>query len=1553
MPIPRPTKDRTTISLSQKRIVAALFLVAIISMQAFSVFVLNALGTLHKKQLQALSNIQADVTSAHLTLENILGENRVEDPGLVEKQLDRAVEQARLLTMSGEEHPLTRHHGSAEVAKAQREIGTQLDALRLLGRRRLLAAATREVRVSLASQYDNTFSRLIDTTKAMENIFWQCREQNRAFLQEIQIGMIVASVALALLTVLVFHRYDMARKHIMETMSEKKEWEQFISQFSRFCRDTAAMEPVYQMVTSWLAEHFGIGRVSVWMFREDGAKLWCCCLYELADKQFSQGQTLSSVQFPNYTASLKHDTPIVAEDARVHPITKEFTENYLVPLDIHSMLDIPLKQEGEIIGVLCLEAQGKTRQWAPAEIDFCVGVAAQLSIAFSRIKERELREKAQADHATRLEEEVRARTRELEAANRTLRENEARLQLTFNKAPFGAALIGVTGDILTANEAFCQLIGYSEEELRSRPFADLIHPETREVCREHLAKILAGDPGVSGADKKYLRKDGEFFWGRTTIRLVRDENGEPLYFLPTVEDVSERRLYEEQLKRLYKAIEQSPLSIVITDPEGNIEYANPFFSAVTGYTLAEVIGQKPRALKSGVHDEAFYRDLWQTISAGETWQGEICNRKKDGALFWEHVIIAPVIANDGAVVSYIAVKEDISERKKLTDALRERTEMLASIASAALSAIIMMDSDGGITFWNKAAEQIFGWTRAEALGRDLHRLIAPSAYQKGFLENFARFRLGGEGTIIGNQVEVTALRKDGTEFPVELSLSSLLIKDQWHAVGLVNDITARKESEEALLLARDAAQEANRAKSDFLARMSHEVRTPMNAIIGLSHLALEMDLSPQLHDYLAKIATSGRNLLRIINDILDFSKIEAQKLEIEPHPFSLEGVLADLAGVTAISAQEKGVEFMFSVAPDVPDRLIGDSVRLGQVLLNLTSNAIKFTDQGEVVVEISVTDRTPGQLVLRFSVRDTGQGLTEKQLGRLFTPFSQADGSISRTHGGTGLGLAICKRLVELMGGEFQVESIPGQGSVFSFTALLAEQEGVDVAGLPVQPDQRNLRVLLVEDNPTVRAILRRALESFSFTVEAVASGEECLDLWRRRGAKESFDLLLLDYRLPGLSGEAVARAVREGQPAIGQPKILVLTSSRIEEVIGHCLAAGCDRVIAKPVSRAGLFEAIMELYGSGRSKGGAAVDKGDDAGRVFVQGARVLLVEDNQINQQVAREILERAGMVVDTADSGEAALALVLKKRYDLVLMDIQMPGMDGLETTRRIRGSGVERLATLPIVAMTAHAMKGDEALSLGAGMNDHVTKPIEPKILFATLAKWLPLKEVQPEIIPPPGERQGGEGVLPEEIPGLDLAVGLERLGDARLYRNILCQFTEKYATRAESIAGLIRQQRWEEACPALHALKGVVGTICAQQLFDLVVELEKGCQAQLVSPELLAAFKENHASLIMALRAHLLLPPGEAPSSPAQELSEASSLDPAPLRALLNAMLPDLQTHRPIHCAEHVAKINAAKWPVSLQLEKNDLVRAIGNYQFRQARQLAERLLAALEGGGSE
>ncbi|HIJ89775.1 MAG: PAS domain S-box protein [Desulfobulbaceae bacterium] len=1544
-----PIMDRTLFALSLRRIVAAFFLVVIISLQIFSVYLSDNLGKFHKKQLSYLSTIRTSATSAHLVLEQILAGDSEEDPEVVEERLTWAIEQARLLPMSCREASLIPHHYPLELEGMVHKVIAQLESLRLLSRQRLRVSVDRATQNILTVQYDDTFSELIDTTNGLEPALWGARDQDKAFLFKIDVSMVMISVALALLIVLAFHRYDLARKRAIETISEKKEREQFISQFSRFCRDTAAMEPVYEMVSSWLAQHLRVNRGSVWMFQNEGASLLCCCLYELDGNRFSRGQVLLRDELPQYFETIqKGEALIVTEGVQTCSGLEKFAAVYLKPLDIRSYLNFPIKREGNTVGLLALSVQDKTREWSEEEANLCNIIADQLSIAFSRIEERELREKTQIDHAIRLEEEVRERTRELEGANRTLKENEARLQLTFNKAPFGALLVDLEKNILNANEEFCRMIGYTPEELVSRPFADLIHPDYRESCLGNLDQILGGDLKVSGADKKYLCKDGELVWGRTTIRLVRDENGEPFYFLPTVEDVSERKLYEEQLKRLYKAIEQSPLSIVITDPHGNIEYANPFFCAVTGYALGEVIGKKPSALKSGVHDAAFYRNMWQTISAGKIWQGEVCNRKKDGTLFWEHATISPVTDNHGKVVSYIAVKEDISERKQLTDTLQEHTEILASIAAAALSAIIMMDSDGRITFWNKAAEQIFGWSREEALGQDLHRLIAPVSCQERFLANFGRFRESGEGAIIGNRVEVSALRKEGAEFPVEISLSAFQVKGQWHAVGLVNDITDRKEAEESILLARDAAEEANRAKSDFLARMSHEIRTPMNAIIGLSLLGLEMELSPKVRDYLDKISTSGKNLLYIINDILDFSKIEAQKLEIEPHPFSLERVLDDLAGLTTFKAQEKGLEFLFDVAADVPDRLIGDSVRLGQVLLNLTSNAIKFTEQGEVVLEISVAERTANRLVLRFSIRDTGMGLTEEQLAKLFAPFSQADGSISRTHGGTGLGLAISKRLVELMGGAFQVESTPGLGSTFFFTAVLNEAQAPATQLFP-QPDLRKLRVLVVEDNPTTRAILQGALESFSFEVEAVASGEECLEIVRRRGAENPFDLLLLDYRLPGLNGASVARAVREGLYGIGQPKIMMLTSTRIEEVIGPCLEAGCDKVLSKPVSRSGLFEAIMEMYDSGQGKDVAMVEGAErDTLGHQVKGARILLVEDNEINQQVAREILERAGVVVEIADNGETALAMVQENVYDLVLMDIQMPGMDGLEATRRIRASEVERVSTLPIVAMTANAIKGDEALSLAAGMNAHITKPIEPKTLFATLAKWLTAKEAPERIVQPPGEMPVVDEPLPRKIPGLDLVLGLERIGDAHLYRKVLLLFVEKYASMDESIGTLLAQQQWEEAGRALHTLKGVVGTICAQELFGLTLELEKACRAQQVPPELLAAFKGSHAALVQALQR--LLPPASQP--PAAEMSDVA-IDPARLRDLLKAMLPDLQGHRPVQCAEHVAKISTIKWPADLRLEKNDLIRAVGSYQFRQGMGIVERVLAALEGEDTE
>ncbi|HIJ90788.1 MAG: PAS domain S-box protein [Desulfobulbaceae bacterium] len=1528
-----------------RRLAVALILFAIVAFNFLNIFLTVRLTSCHNQQLQAINNISISVSAAHGAYDKIFTGDRSLESSEVGVLLQQARKQAVLMRELGEERLLHRVFSLSEFKGSLEDVVKQLDVLILSSRDTLRAVAAGGDRLVFGVAANGEFNRTNESIKKSNTLLWQAITREQGFLFKVQIFLTLLSITMALFTIYYLYRYNQARKRSLETKAEQRSQEQFLVQFSRFCRDTVAIEPVYELVTSWLSGHLGIDRVSIWRFGEGGATLSCCCLYELGSKQFlSVGNELSCGAIPHYSAALRRDEPIVAEDAQTHPATGELTELYLLPHDIRSILDIPLKLNGEIDGVLCLEVREKKRKWEPQEIALCSGVADQISLAMGRTWERENREKEQAANAARLEYEVRERTTALAAANESLRENEAQLQLIFSKAPFGAALVDLYGHFVKVNEEFLRFTGYTEAELATVNFLRIVHAEGKEHYEENFSFLLSGSISKFKIDTLYRQKNGESIWGRTTIRILRGESGNPLYFLVLVEDLSERKSSEDQLGKLYKAIEQSPLSIVITDASGNIEYANPFFCSVTGYELAEVVGKNPRVLKSDTHDPAFYQNLWQTVNAGKTWQGEICNRKKDGSLFWEHAFIAPVTDKDGKIVSIIAVKEDISERKQLTDELRERSEMIASIATAALSAIIMIDNRGLISFWNKAAEKIFGWSRDEVLGVDLHQLIVSDDDQKKFLANFDHFRQSGTGPVVGRQVELTAIRRNSEEFPVEISLSAIRIKGEWHAVGIVNDISERKDAQKNILIARDEAEAANQAKSDFLARMSHEIRTPMNAIIGLSDLALEMELSPKLQDYLGKISSSGKNLLYIINDILDFSKIEAKKLEIESHSFSLEKILADLAGVTTLKAEEKGIEFMFSVAPDVPDRLIGDSLRLGQVLINLTSNAIKFTQKGEVILYIAMVDRSPERLTLRFSVRDTGMGLTEDQIGNLFTPFSQADGSISRNYGGTGLGLAICKRLVDLMGGGFEVQSRPGQGSTFSFTAVFASHpNALESHSFPVE--LQGLRVLVVEDNPATREILHKALDSYSFLTTVVESGEKGIEEFRRAARAETpFDFLLLDYLLPGINGDGVARAVREMQEDVKQPKILVLTSVGAAKIVETCIDAGCDAVIDKPVSRSGLFNAIIRLYGQENSAGatGSAESEKNDVLRMLA-GTKILVVEDNQINQEVAREVLQRAGVLVDIANTGEEALGLVVKNEYDLVLMDIQMPGMDGLETTGKIRASGIKRLAALPIVAMTAHAIKGDAELSLAAGMNDHITKPINPKVLFATIGKWL-APDSRPTVLSPPQEALpmlSSDAELSGQVSGLDQRLALERLGSVDLYKSVLFQFCENYSAAADTIIDEMRSRHWEEARLRLHSLKGVVGTICAKELYDITVYLEKNCKEQQLHPERLLAFKELYDKLINELQSFF-----SSASTLAPQAEE--EVDRERLLEIFTVMLSDIQAHRPVHCAGHVENLKKLNWPAVITAEMQSLVSAVESYQFKQAGKLVQKVCQILE-----
>lgn len=644
-----------------------------------------------------------------------------------------------------------------------------------------------------------------------------------------------------------------------------------------------------------------------------------------------------------------------------------------------------------------------------------------------------------------------------------------------------------------------------------------------------------------------------------------------------------------------------------------------------------------------------------------------------------------------------------------------------------------------------------------------------------------------------------------------------------HALELEDTVAQRTEQLEQAILQADTA---NKAKGDFLANMSHEIRTPMNAIIGLSDLCLRTELTDKQQDYLEKVHGSAIALLGIINDILDFSKIEAGKLDLEILPFSLDAVLDNLATLVQGKAQEKGLELLFNRSPQIPSTLVGDSLRLGQVLVNLANNAVKFTEAGDVVVRVDLEHREEDEVTLRFAVTDTGIGMTEEQMAKLFQSFSQADTSTTRRYGGTGLGLAISKQLVAMMGGDIWVESTPGQGSTFGFNAILrAEQGAVEKLFVP-SPSLQDLKCLVVDDNETSRDILFQYLSSFGFCVEVECSGEAVVERMAR-GSMDS-QLIVSDWKMPGMSGLELAAAVRSQQTLNQQPRIILLSACNRIEIMEQAGAEHIDRYLAKPVSPSHLFDAIMECYGVNidSSKNRVAKLSHDATSLAPIRGARVLLVEDNEINQQVACELLEQAGLQVDIANNGREAIDKIAEADYDVVLMDIQMPVMDGYQATKHLRNDG--RYQDLPILAMTANATTVDHEKSLAAGMNVHINKPINPEDLFAALLEWIvPGDRVAPPEVSgdiPPSQQDSCMAL--SVLCGFDTAAGIARVGGKEdYYRRLLGKFAVNQADSAAQLRAAVHQGDQELAVRTAHSLKGAAGALGIATLQSVAGELE--------------------------------------------------------------------------------------------------------------------------------
>ena len=804
-------------------------------------------------------------------------------------------------------------------------------------------------------------------------------------------------------------------------------------------------------------------------------------------------------------------------------------------------------------------------------------------------------------------------------------------------------------------------------------------------------------------------------------------------------------------------------------------------------------------------------------------------------------------------------------------ARRETESRLAAVFEHAPNGYVFFDIQRGITHCNPAALQLFGVPdKAALLGRVLwFPGLSADAQPDGRPSRERALELMREHERSRARVQSTDWRfqrADGSPFDAEVSVIALEWQGAPEYCAVIQDVTLRKQAQAALLRARDVAESASRTKTSFLANMSHELRTPMNAIIGMTHLALEDGLAPRQRDYVGKAHQSARDLLQIVNDILDVSKIEAGQLELEQIDFELDAVIDAMADVLAQRAEEKGLELLFSATPDLPRRLVGDPTRLRQILVNLAGNAIKFTERGEVTLGMELASQEGERIELHIWVRDTGIGIGHEALGRLFQPFMQADTSTTRRFGGTGLGLAISRQLVEQMGGRLWVESMPGQGSTFHFTARFGRSAERALSRAWLAGELKDRRALLVDDNPAALDVLARMLEAIGIEVDRAASGEEALE----KAARDGYAWILLDWKMPGMDGIECARRLLASRVG-SQPSIVLVSAFGRDDAARAGAGLALDGVLQKPVTLSHLYDCLLEVRAAPHtaSPGVRPIARRsvafDDPLLRRLVGARVLLVEDHPLNQELACELLRRAGVEVAVADNGREALdRLEHDAAYDAVLMDCQMPVMDGYEATRTLRAD--PRWARLPVIAMTASAFADDRERAFASGMNGHITKPLDIEVMLRTLAESIgarpgrvarPGAASPPAPPAPPAPSAPSVSVAPDAV--LDRVDGLARcLGKTDLYRRLLLGFKGSQAGFEADILAALDAQRWDEALRITHDLKGLAGTIGAHALQASIRGLEEGLAAHdadaaraglaRVGPDLAATLAEIDATL---------------------------------------------------------------------------------------------------------
>ncbi|MCH8620488.1 PAS domain S-box protein [Undibacterium sp. TS12] len=1186
-----------------------------------------------------------------------------------------------------------------------------------------------------------------------------------------------------------------------------------------------------------------------------------------------------------------------------------------------------------------------------------------------------------------LEQQVAERTLALEKARSTL-------QTVLDAVP---SVIGYCDKDLinqVANKAFIDWFGRDPATVPGTPVRELIGPQAYATSLPYIEAALAGE--IQTFERTMPRADGQGMRHALVQYLPDIEQGEVRGFYILMYDITEitnKRLQLDAAMReneaLLSTINQKMLSSV-TAADGTILSVNENFCKASGYSQEELVGQNHIILNSGVHPPAMWKSIWSILVKGQSWQGEICNRTKDGSHFWLEAVVSPFLDANGKVERYVGLYSDITLKKAAEDEIKRLNILFSNVLEAASEiSIIATDIHGIISIFNAGAERMLGYRADEMVGKAtpsvLHlqeevkaRSEELSAEYGQPIQGFRTFVYKPE--LEGAEVrEWTYVRKNGSLLTVSLAVTAIyddqrqlagylglaidvtqqhvqqrklafaseqLVKaakvadlgvwswnieddslewnermfDMYHqplslkehglnyqhwrtrvheddvdaaetnlqeavagrgiydvvfrlrrpdgqiqyiqagglverdeqgratrVTGINRDITAQRELETQLRLAKKNADDASAAKSRFLANMSHEIRTPMNAVLGMLQLIRQTQLTSRQQDYIVKAHTAAKSLLGLLNDILDFSKIDAGKLELDAHPFEFEELMRDLGVVLSGNQGDKDVEVMFDLSPDIPAVLVGDRLRLQQVLFNLAGNALKFTHEGHVVVSVKLLALSDAEVSIRIAVSDTGIGISKEQLARIFDGFVQAETSTTRRYGGSGLGLVISKRLIAMMGGELQVDSTPGEGSRFHFDLRLPVSDA-----RPAVPDSspamQDLRILLVDDNPVIADILLHTIKAMGWHADQAHGGHHAVAMCAIALASERpYQLILMDWRMPDLDGLAAARQIQSLTDSHDAP-IIIMVSAYGSEILSETrggTAAPFYELLTKPVTPQQLLQSVQRAVSGTPAATEALLPT--PAGTRRLDGIRLLVVEDNALNRQVAFELLSNQGAIVELAEGGTEGVAKVTgrQREYDVIIMDVQMPDMDGREATRHIRADG--RFANLPILAVTADAAPADRDACLAAGMNAHIGKPIDLETIVPAILQLLGRNESPPQPQQDQARQPPKPGVISSqagpELAALrastntdtdtdtyaeieELTTVLKRFSNQfPMYQSIFELFEPEVHRLLGNLIVAIRQVDNNHAKVALHSLKGVAATVGASGLARRAGELE--------------------------------------------------------------------------------------------------------------------------------